>query len=146
LSGGQGHRARRRPAPEGGRDHGGTLPRAGAGEQPGTSQIVPWKVKPDGKYWRGLLAAGIKLDLFIADPTNFGLILAIRTGSGEFTTALVTRAKEVGLPSVDGYLTRGGERVVTPEEEDVFELLGLEWTDPALRHSFNSLVRKAALF
>lgn len=111
--------------------------------KPGTSRIVPWQVKPDGKYWRGLLPAGIKLDLFIADPTNFGLIFAIRTGSAEFTTALVTRAKEVGLPSVDGYLTRGGERVVTPEETDVFELLGLEWTDPARRHSFNSLLRKA---
>lgn len=110
----------------------------------GTSRIVPWQVKPDGKYWRGLLPAGIKLDLFIADPANFGLIFAIRTGSAEFTTALVTRAKEVGLPSVDGYLTRGGERVVTPEETDVFELLGLEWTDPARRHSFNSLLRKAA--
>lgn len=112
--------------------------------KPGTSEIVPWKPKPDGKYWRALLPAGIKLDLFIAGPENFGLIFAIRTGSKEFTTALVTRANEVGLPSVDGYLTRDGARVETPEERDVFELLGLEWTEPALRHSFNSLVRKAA--
>lgn len=110
--------------------------------KPGTSQIVPWQVKEDGKYWRGLLPAGIKLDLFIADPQNFGLIFAIRTGSKEFTTALVTHAGKVGLPSVDGYLTRGGERVVTPEEAHVFELLGLEWIDPGRRHSFGSLVRK----
>lgn len=108
----------------------------------GTSQIVPWTIKPDGKYWRGLLPAGIKLDLFIAEPDNFGLIFAIRTGSAEFTQALVTRAREVKLPSVDGYLTRDGERVPTPEERDVFELLRLEWLDPARRHSFGSLVRK----
>lgn len=110
--------------------------------KPGTSQIVPWQPKPDGKYWRALLPTGIKLDLFIADPANFGLIFAIRTGSAEFTTALVTHANRVGLPSVDGYLTRDGGRVETPEERDVFELLGLEWIDPTLRHSFNSLVRR----
>jgi DNA polymerase/3'-5' exonuclease PolX len=110
--------------------------------KPGTSQIVPWHVKEDGKYWRGLLPTGIKLDLFIADSENFGLIFAIRTGSAEFTTALVTRARDLGLPSVDGYLTRGGERVATPEERDVFELLRLEWIDPGRRHSFGSLVRK----
>lgn len=111
--------------------------------KPGTSQIVPWQPKPDGKYWRALLPTGIKLDLFIAEPENFGLIFAIRTGSAEFTTALVTRAKDVGLPSMDGYLTRDGERVATPEERDVFELLRLEWIDPGRRHSFGSLVRKA---
>lgn len=110
--------------------------------KPGTSQIVPWPPKPEGKYWRGLLPAGIKLDLFIAEPENFGLIFAIRTGSAEFTTALVTRAKDCGLPSVDGYLTRDGARVETREEREVFELLRLEWIEPGLRHAFSSLKRR----
>src|SRR5208282_155041 len=48
--------------------------------KPGVPDVVPWAIKPDGKYWRGHLRDGTKLDLFIAAPTNYGLILLIRTG------------------------------------------------------------------
>jgi DNA polymerase/3'-5' exonuclease PolX len=89
--------------------------------------------KPDGKYWRGLVDEQIKLDLFIAGADNFGIIYVIRTGSAEFTTALVTHAKRIGVPSVDGYLTRNGERLATPEERDVFNVLNLEYVEPEMR-------------
>jgi DNA polymerase/3'-5' exonuclease PolX len=81
----------------------------------------------------------IKLDLFIAGADNFGIIYAIRTGSAEFTTALVTHAKKVGVPSVDGYLTRDGERLATPEERDVFDLLNLEYVEPEQRRDGRDL-------
>jgi DNA polymerase/3'-5' exonuclease PolX len=111
--------------------------------KPGVSQIVPWSIKPDGKYWRGLLPQGIKLDLFIADHTNFGLIYVIRTGCAEFTTALVTYAKRVGIPSVDGRLIRDGQPVETPDEHTVFSILGLEYVEPEQRTSYTALrVRK----
>ena len=107
--------------------------------KPGTSEIINWQPQPTGKYWRGLLPSGIKLDLFIADYSNFGLIYAIRTGSAEFTTALVTHAKRVGLPCVDGHLTRDGKPLETPEEGDVFDLLGLEHVAPHERITYSSL-------
>jgi DNA polymerase/3'-5' exonuclease PolX len=107
--------------------------------KPGTQAIVPWNIKEDGKYWRGLLPHDIKLDLFIAAPDNWGIIFAIRTGSAEFTQALVTHAARIGYPCKEGYIRRAGQPVPTPEERDVFDLLGVEWIEPELRHGFHSL-------
>jgi DNA polymerase/3'-5' exonuclease PolX len=50
------------------------------------------KGQPTGKYAQRVLPGGIKLDLFIATPENWGWQLVIRTGSAEFNeykTALV---------------------------------------------------------
>jgi DNA polymerase/3'-5' exonuclease PolX len=110
--------------------------------KPGTSEIVPWDVKPDGKYWRGLLPEGIKLDLFIASQENFGAIYLIRTGSAEFSAAVMAHAKRLNRRCVDGYFTRDGERVITPEEKDVFDLLNLEFVEPELRIGRDALKSK----
>jgi DNA polymerase IV (family X) len=105
----------------------------------GTDEQIPWSIKPEGKYWRGLLTGGIKLDLFLARPDNFGLIYCIRTGSAEFSKALVTHAANVGMPCVDGYLTHGGAPVPTPGERDVFDALGLKFIPPQDRIDERSL-------
>ena len=46
--------------------------------------------------------------------------------NAEFTTALVTHARQMGRAGIEGYLTQDGQRLDTPEEHDVFRLLGLE--------------------
>jgi DNA polymerase/3'-5' exonuclease PolX len=107
--------------------------------KPGVANIIPWPIKPDDKYWRGLLPSGIKLDLFIAQPSNWGMIYLIRTGSADFTTAVVTHAKRIGLPCVNGFLTRNGQPLETPEENDVFNILNLEYIAPERRTSYHSL-------
>jgi DNA polymerase/3'-5' exonuclease PolX len=100
----------------------------------GTDEIVDWHVKPEGKYWRGLLPSGVKLDLFLTEPGNFGLQYVIRTGSWEFSRALVTHARDIGKPARDGWLwNAAGERIVTPTEAHVFAVLGLEWVWPEQR-------------
>jgi DNA polymerase/3'-5' exonuclease PolX len=102
--------------------------------KPGTSEIVSWEPKRDGKYWRGLLGEDIKLDLFLTTPASWGIIYAIRTGSAEFSQALVTHAKRIGMPCIEGYLTNiAGERILTPEERTVFDILGLKWVEPDQR-------------
>lgn len=126
----------------------------------GTDEIVLWSIRPDGKYWRGLLALDlvskysvlakgpdpvflgeyVKLDLFLPRLDNFGLIYAIRTGSAEFSKALVTHAARIGMPVDGGYVTRDGEPVATPEERDVFDLLGLKFIPPEARVSEAALV------
>ncbi|HEY0545291.1 MAG TPA: hypothetical protein VGC91_07955 [Pyrinomonadaceae bacterium] len=113
--------------------------------KPGTHEIIDWQPKPDGKYWRALLKENIKLDLFLARPDNFGLIYAIRTGSKDFTAALVTHARDIGMPSRDGYLRNGEAKIITREEQDVFDVLHLQYIPPAERTGFHSLKLKPAM-
>jgi DNA polymerase/3'-5' exonuclease PolX len=99
---------------------------------------------PAGRYYQLALPihAGMQLDLFLAQPDNWGLTLLVRTGSAAFSTAMLARWKRrqgIGrdLPgSVDGRLvTREGQVVPTPEEETVFQLLGMQPVPPERRSS-----------
>ncbi len=126
--------------------------------KPGVSEVVSWTIKPVGKYWRGLLSSGIKLDLFLASPDNFGLIYLIRTGAAEFSSAILGYAKnhtpyQTERSYYDEHRLKGetesylveratGHRVLTPEESDVFALLGLEYVEPQLRLDGRAIRRK----
>lgn len=90
-----------------------------------------------------------------AEPDRFGIILMIRTGPAGYSHRLVTPKDQqavVGktsngqlirkpglLPThmrqAEGWLTyrTSGERIPTPEESDVFNLLGLEYVEPWMR-------------
>jgi DNA polymerase/3'-5' exonuclease PolX len=103
---------------------------------------------PAGRYYQLALPAypGLQFDLFLAQPDNWGLTLLVRTGSAEFSAAVLARWKRVqGIGreqpgSVDGRLvTRDGQVVPTPEEETVFHVLGLEPIEPVLRSGVDSL-------
>lgn len=87
-----------------------------------------------GKYCQRIGPDGMKLDIFIANPDNFGLILAIRTGSAEYShRVLATGWVRNGYKSVNGMLTRNGAAIPTPEETDLFRLAGVPWTEPEKR-------------
>ena len=64
--------------------------------------MVDWEPKPEGTYWRALVDNSIKLDLFLAAPENYGMILTIRTGSAEFSQGLMTYAKHRTPYHVEG--------------------------------------------
>jgi DNA polymerase/3'-5' exonuclease PolX len=101
---------------------------------------------PEGRYYQlRLVKTGVQLDIFLAASDNWGWILLMRTGSGEFSEAMLSRWKRVqGLGptqdgSVDGRLVRGtgsqepGAPVPTPEEEDVFRLCRVPFIAPEQR-------------
>jgi DNA polymerase/3'-5' exonuclease PolX len=120
---------------------------AGAGVRwikPGTPEVVDWAPKPEGKYWRALVDDSIKLDLFLAAPENYGMILAIRTGCAEFSQALMTYAKHRTPYHVEGGYLRDREGAVleTPEERDVFRALKLDFVLPRERTG-QHMVRRA---
>jgi len=95
-----------------------------------------WKVKKGHlpcKYTQRILPSGIKLDLFFADKINWGYILAIRTGSSTFSNNLAKRWLKMGYKGQDGYLTRNGIVVNTPEEKDIFDLCNIPFVEPHLR-------------
>jgi DNA polymerase/3'-5' exonuclease PolX len=85
-------------------------------------------------------ATRLQLDLFLAQPDNWGLTLLVRTGSAAFSTAMLARWKRrqgIGRDqpgSVDGRLvTPDGRAVPTPEEESVFRLVGMQPVPPERR-------------
>ena len=86
------------------------------------------------KYTQRILPEGIKLDLFFAEPGNWGLILAIRTGGADYShNILADRWVKRGYHSIDGYIHKNGVKIETPEEADVFALCDLPWTLPIYR-------------
>lgn len=118
--------------------------------KPGTPDIVRWPIRADGKYWRGLIPQGtfgaredIKLDVFLARPENYGVILVVRTGSADFSRELVTFARDHTEYRVDGGMLKlqGGD-VPCPDERVLFDALGLRWIDPTERHGEANIVRR----
>ena len=110
------------------------------------------------RNYRGALVA---CDLFIVNARTWGVQFAIRTGPGDFSQALVTRAQRLGM-FVDGGLLHDHARqyrrnpitdedqplpcpkgdvcplvIPTPEEPDFFAALHLEYLKPHARSLAN---------
>jgi DNA polymerase/3'-5' exonuclease PolX len=92
------------------------------------------------KYTQRILPEGIKLDLFFAEPRNWGLILAIRTGSADYShKVLATGWVSAGYKSVNGVLTTlTDQKIVVAEEIDLFKLIGVPYTEPKYREISNN--------
>ena len=94
----------------------------------------------------------LPIDLFMADPEQWGIVKQIRTGPGkEFNRPLMTWLKDIRYhvsdgrlhahkkfedgPKNDGKCQRPNCRLIipTPTEEDFFEALGLAWMPPGAR-------------
>jgi len=85
------------------------------------------------RYTQRILPSGLKLDLFMPHPDGFGLQLAIRTGSADWShRVLATSWARAGFTSKDGLLRRNSDGAIcpTPTEEALFRMIGLRWTAP----------------
>lgn len=111
------------------------------------------------KLW--LPRAEIVVDLYLTTAEQWGVMFAIRTGAAEFAQALVSRWTSVsrghvhegrlhppcpeGAEPVAWHVEPSGRKVPlgtpyeTPEERDVFEVLGLRYVPPALRRDATAL-------
>jgi len=91
------------------------------------------------KYKRVIhVASGVVVELFRADPDNWGLILALRTGPADFMKTVVSHGwhggvMPLGMKMQGGYLWRDGQRLSTPTEECFFQELGLPKWQPEWR-------------
>lgn len=76
---------------------------------------------------------GVKVDLFLVTPETWGCLFLIRTGSAEFSHAIVQRPN---FKFQDGrlYSKMQNKPLDTPEEEDVFKALGLIYIAPEERN------------
>lgn len=110
----------------------------------GVPTIISWDIKPDGKYWRGIIepedGLRIKLDLFLLKQDNWGVLSVIRTGPAEFSQALVTVIKnKTPFRVKDGFLIKEetGEILPCPEEEDFFRKAEIRFVPVETRSSAN---------
>lgn len=101
----------------------------------------------NGDRYKQFSWGDMTVDLFLVTAETWGVQLAIRTGSADFSHWLVTPSYNGGaLPPgyyiIDGRLARftGPDRLTqramplpTPEEADLFAFIGLPWIPPAER-------------
>lgn len=86
------------------------------------------------KSTQRILPEGIKLDLFMAEEGNWGSILAIRTGSGEFTRRVLACGwSRLGFTGDGGYLYKNGIKYGFSEEKELFDFLGIQYIEPKNR-------------
>jgi DNA polymerase/3'-5' exonuclease PolX len=96
-----------------------------------------FKYLKNGDKYKQFEFRGVNIDMFIGNENNWGLMFAIRTGSAEFSTKILSTWKKVsgGGYSKDGYLHDGEDKLIyTPEEMDVFNLCKMEWVEPEYRN------------
>lgn len=95
-----------------------------------------YRFEKNGPKYKKFIFEGISVDLFTANPDNFGLQYLVRTGSAEFSSWMLSNWKKIsgGGYSKDSYLhTADHRKMLTPEEADVFELCSMEFIEPRKR-------------
>jgi DNA polymerase (family X) len=82
------------------------------------------------------LNIGINADLLVVPEESFGAALQYFTGSKEHGVALrkLAISKELRLNEW-GVFDRGGKRMAGSSEEDVYNVLGLDWIPPEMREN-----------
>jgi DNA polymerase/3'-5' exonuclease PolX len=87
------------------------------------------------KYTQRILPEGIKLDLFFAEEGNWGSILAVRTGSADYSHKVLANGwVSRGYKSEGGYLIKDGKKHDVREEKDLFDRIGLAYVEPKHRN------------
>jgi DNA polymerase/3'-5' exonuclease PolX len=94
-----------------------------------------WPVRGD----EGEELGHVRIDVYTASPQGWGWIFLARTGSGEFSKSVAGALKARGFRAEGGQIYHvvddkiHGPAIGTPEEEDVFRLIGRAFVAPAGR-------------
>jgi len=93
------------------------------------------KVKGDaasGKYTQRLVE-GMKLEIAMAHPDNFGNLVLIRTGNADFSHLIMKIALTRGFEQKDGFLYRKNQLLSIPDERLYFKALDIPFIEPENR-------------
>ena len=91
------------------------------------------KGEPEGKYTQRLLN-GVKVEIAMASPDNYGNLILIRTGSAEFTRMMMTKALKAGYNQRDGFLYKKDQLISIPDEMLYFKTIGVPYVQPENRN------------
>ena len=86
--------------------------------------------------YRGVDFNGFNHEIFLANPSNWGAILLIRTGPAEYSTKMVTSLKNMGCYRMMGgklVHVASGQPVEVPEEQDYYRLAQIPYCPPERR-------------
>jgi len=89
----------------------------------------------EGKYFKlWLIGPSISIDIFTTVAENWGHILAIRTGSADYSHHVLANGwVRAGYHSEHGHLMLGEKRVIIREEDQLFNIIGVPYTEPKNR-------------
>lgn len=88
--------------------------------------------------------SGIRIELILCTPDQFGWVWIQTTGSSSHLKLLSSRASSRGFEITGSQLMRDGMRVPVPDEETAYELLGLPWIPPELREGRDEIAMTEA--
>lgn len=81
----------------------------------------------------------VLVEVWMCPPAEWGVQETFRVGSAGFSAAIAAHALRTGKPIRNGRVWVGGEAAPTPEPEDVFAVLGLNWVPRPLRRDGRDL-------
>lgn len=121
-----------------------------SGQRPATESAIGhlvqngfWRyddvVKRNGPRYKRMIHEEVIIELFRATRENWGYILALRTGPGEFNKLWASKPWAGGccpldIKLQDGQVWRNGAPVVVAEETDFFTEMGMPYWPPAKRN------------
>jgi len=79
---------------------------------------------------------GVLVEIYMANPQTWPMLLLVRTGSVSHNQMLAMRARSRGLKfkaNGDGILDADGRRISADTEESIFEALGMKYVPPEER-------------
>lgn len=93
----------------------------------------PWRYVDGGDRKATIEFQGMQVNIVRAEPEEWGAALLYFTGPQQYNIAYRARAKRMGLKLNEHGLWRGEHRVAGRTEEEVYQALGKEWKEPAMR-------------
>ena len=93
------------------------------------------KGDPVGRYTQRLTDDRIKVDLFMCNRDNWGMIFLIRTGSADYIKIMADLWVQNGYTSAHGVLldNRTGKKNFIREEREFYELMKIPYVEPEKR-------------
>lgn len=77
---------------------------------------------------------GMRGQIWVHEPARFGTALQYATGSKEHNVRLREMALDLGLSLSDqSFLKEDGSEILCAREEEVYQLLGMDWVPPEIR-------------
>lgn len=93
------------------------------------------KGKSKGKHMQRTTADHTVIDLFVAEPDNWGYILLLRTGSKEFNINMINSMKKRNYHCREGKVFFRDRPVPVRQEQDMFRFAGMMYQRPEDRNA-----------